>query len=84
MVNDPPKHFELITLKGEILRPSARLKDYGLVLRYESENAPVLLNKLCTEGENVLGNKVVLIYEPLCAECKPSSHITLIDRVKIV
>lgn len=43
MVNDPPKHFELITLEGEILRPSARLTDNGLELRYKSENAPVLL-----------------------------------------
>lgn len=43
MKNYQPKHFEIISLDGKIIRPDAALTDKGLILEYEGEDIPVLL-----------------------------------------
>lgn len=43
MKNDMPKHFEIVSFGGKIIRPRAELTHNGIVLEYEGEEFPVLV-----------------------------------------
>ncbi|MGN0637915.1 MAG: alpha/beta fold hydrolase [Huintestinicola sp.] len=43
MKNDTPKHFEIVSFDGKIIRPRAELSENGIILEYDGEDIPLLL-----------------------------------------
>ncbi|MBP0957846.1 MAG: alpha/beta fold hydrolase [Oscillospiraceae bacterium] len=43
MKNDTPRHFEIVSLSGKIIRPRAELTHNGIILEYDGEDIPLLL-----------------------------------------